>query len=447
MSTDPDVVVVGGGLAGLAAAIRCASFGLSVTVLEKGTQEGGESNARISTGIFHLAWQPMDAPVEVLAQQLSVATDSAISPELARAIASNAKPVLDWLVETGVQFEPSLTRPGYRWHVTPHTTNVGRAISGARGTDRMMKLLYDVFIARGQLRLDSRAVTLEKRRTGWRVLVRNRHGAEEWIQTRNVCLCDGGYQANPELLSRHVTPRADRVVIRGMTSGTGDALVMAQSVGGRMTRLDQFYGHILSADAATHDLWPYPILDELCLHGLLINSSGGILSKPARTGIELANMIAQSADPSDWSVVITAAQWATLGADSPPGGYSALNDLQRLGGTVYYANDAASMARSLGVPVSDLAQGIQRFFGARRGLALVGLPIVPGITFTMGGISVDEDCAVVDDQDQVIKGLFAAGSACGGIQGGPRAGYVGGLAPAAITGWIAGSSIARTEPI
>jgi fumarate reductase flavoprotein subunit len=45
----------------------------------------------------------------------------------------------------------------------------------------------------------------------------------------------------------------------------------------------------------------------------------------------------------------------------------------------------------------------------------------------MGGIVVDGDGAVLDERDRPIPGLYAAGSTIGGLNGGPHAGYVGGL--------------------
>jgi fumarate reductase flavoprotein subunit len=50
----------------------------------------------------------------------------------------------------------------------------------------------------------------------------------------------------------------------------------------------------------------------------------------------------------------------------------------------------------------------------------------------MGGIVVDGDGAVRDQSDGPIPGLFAAGSTIGGLDGGPNAGYVGGLIKATV---------------
>jgi fumarate reductase flavoprotein subunit len=60
------------------------------------------------------------------------------------------------------------------------------------------------------------------------------------------------------------------------------------------------------------------------------------------------------------------------------------------------------------------------------------IPICAAITNTMGDIVVDGNGAVLDQSDTPMPGLFAAGSTVGGLDGGPNAGYVGGLIKATI---------------
>ncbi|MFO1189731.1 MAG: hypothetical protein U1E97_09150 [Alphaproteobacteria bacterium] len=51
---------------------------------------------------------------------------------------------------------------------------------------------------------------------------------------------------------------------------------LAEAAGAALTGLDQFYGHILSADLLRNDrLWPYPILDHLALAGIIVDRQGG----------------------------------------------------------------------------------------------------------------------------------------------------------------------------
>ena len=56
----------------------------------------------------------------------------------------------------------------------------------------------------------------------------------------------------------------------------------------------------------------------------------------------------------------------------------------------------------------------------------------------------DAQARVLDENDVPIEGLYAAGSLVGGLEGGPRAGYVGGLIKAFGIGRIAGRAIAAS---
>lgn len=440
-----DVAVVGGGMAGLVVANRCAQRGLRTVLLEKGAGPDGDSNARISTGLFHLAWRPLDAPADELEAALIAATDGDIDRGIAHAIASNSADALQWLIDEGVSFAPSREGDAFRWHVTPHGVNVGRRIQGDRGSYRMVRRLYANLRARGGAVFHrSRAAALESSADGWRLTVDGTLPGQR-VDARNVVLCDGGFQASPELLTRYVGPRAADLVLRAAVTGTGDALRMAVDVGAATKGLSRFYGHILSRDAVHADLWPYPVLDRLCQQGAIVDSRGQPLGASFADGIQLANILASTADPRGWFVVVTESNCKSYGRDSAPGqGASAYHDLERLGGTVCRAVGARHLAAELRLPAESLADAIESQLGpAAAAGSLVGLPIVPGITFTMGGIAVRPDGAVNCADGSALPGLFACGSACGGIQGGPRGGYLGGLAVATVTAWITAGAIGR----
>ncbi len=73
------------------------------------------------------------------------------------------------------------------------------------------------------------------------------------------------------------------------------------------------------------------------------------------------------------------------------------------------------------------------------------IPLAAGITVTMGGIAIDAAARVLRPDDTPIPGLYAAGSTAGGMEGGPRAGYVGGLIKAFLLGLIAAESAAAAR--
>ena len=71
--------------------------------------------------------------------------------------------------------------------------------------------------------------------------------------------------------------------------------------------------------------------------------------------------------------------------------------------------------------------------------------LAASVTYTMGGISIDGDSRALDRDDRPIPGLYAAGCSTGGLEGGARAGYVGGLTKSAVTGYRAANHIAAAR--
>ena len=70
------------------------------------------------------------------------------------------------------------------------------------------------------------------------------------------------------------------------------------------------------------------------------------------------------------------------------------------------------------------------------------VPLCAGITFTMGGISIDAHARVLRESGEPIAGLYAAGSCTGGLEGRGGAHYLGGLIKAAVFGLLAGEHAA-----
>ncbi|HEX9146102.1 MAG TPA: FAD-binding protein, partial [Candidatus Binatia bacterium] len=95
------------------------------------------------------------------------------------------------------------------------------------------------------------------------------------------------------------------------------------------------------------------------------------------------------------------------------------------------SNDSASLL----VPRTGTAKPLRAPF--------YGLRVVPGITFTMGGVLVNGRCEVLNSQETAIRGLFAAGDTIGGLMGGYHGGYTGGLTQAVVTGMLAGENAAQ----
>ena len=99
-----DVVVIGAGLAGLVAGVRGAELGLRTAVLEKGETALYLCNTRVSGGIFHVAHLDIRQPREVMLAAIRDVTFDHADPALAETLASQAGPMMDWLLGLGAKF-------------------------------------------------------------------------------------------------------------------------------------------------------------------------------------------------------------------------------------------------------------------------------------------------------------------------------------------------------
>ena len=130
-------------------------------------------------------------------------------------------------------------------------------------------------------------------------------------------------------------------------------------------------------------------------------------------------------------------------------------------GEIFSGATIADLARALAVNNADLVKTIEGYnraveSGACHSLRVArtgkpkvlrapfyGLRVVPGITFTMGGILVNGRGQALKENEHPISGLYAAGDAIGGLMGGYRGGYTGGLMQAVVTGILAGENAVR----
>jgi fumarate reductase flavoprotein subunit len=138
--------------------------------------------------------------------------------------------------------------------------------------------------------------------------------------------------------------------------------------------------------------------------------------------------------------------------------------LPNAGGTLHKAGTIPELASLTGLPPERLQVTVESYNEALAAGTLAQLspprrtdrhkampirkapfyavPLCTGITNTMGGIAIDPDGAVLDGNGQPVAGLYAAGGATGGLEGGPSIGYVGGLIKA-VFGLRAAEKIAK----
>ncbi len=463
-----DVVIVGGGIAGMIAANRAAQLELRAVVLEQGSDEKYLCNTRYTGGTFHICLREITLDEETLRQKIVESTAGFVKPELAEVIAREGRRVIRWLQDEGMRFMRASASEYHKWVLAPP----GRSRPGldweGRCGDVLLRTLEGHLSSRGgALVRGARARTLIMDAGRCAGVVAERNGTEVPYHARAVFIADGGFQGDAGLVGRYISTRPERLKQRGAGTGRGDGMKMASAAGAALIGMDRFYGHTLSKDALTNDnLWPYPYLDALITAGLVVDASGQRFVDEGRGGVYVANAVARLEDPLSAHVIFDGAIWEKAGRN---GLIPANPHLEREGATIYRADTPEALASAAHLPADTLKRTISEYNDAIAGKRLQSgytpsrqtaryeacpiatapfhaLPMCAGITYTMGGISVNAHAQALRADGGVIEGLYALGAAAGGLEGGPEVGYVGGLAKGGVTALVAAEHVAASIP-
>ena len=468
-STRRDVVVVGGGIAGMVAAVRAAELGLRATVLEQGRDVRYPCNTRFSGGILHAAYHDVMRSEDELRAIIAKATRDTASRSLTDSVARDGRRLLAWLRGHDVRFMRVGVLEAHRWCIAPPRPIVPGLIEWqGRGPDVMLRTLADRLRDRGgELLLGVRARELVMRDGRCAGLAGERNGEAITLAADAVVIADGGFQANADLFRRFIGPSPERVLQRGAATGRGDGLAMALDAGAASAGMGAFYGHLMSRAALTNPrVWPYPELDGIAAAAIVVGPDGRRLLDEGLGGIAIANALARLHDPACATIVLDAAIWDGPGRSAR---IPANPFLERYGGALPRAQTLDGLADAIGVPRDALAATVQAYNAALDGGRLasldpprsadrikawpirmapfIAIPMCVGITHTMGGIVIDGDGCVLRHDGSRIAGLYAAGSTTAGLEGdagGGRVGYVGGLIKS-VFGLRAAEHIARVR--
>jgi fumarate reductase flavoprotein subunit len=446
-----DMIVIGAGIAGLVAANRAAQLGKRVVVLEKGREEKYLCNSRYTYGTFHINFTDVGADEDALFSRIEACSEGFARKDLARAVAKDGRRLMQWLRSEGVDL---VDLGGYQTNVLapPWRKGFGLTWRGYAGDVALARLEQNLRQRQGRILRGTRACALTLAAGAIEVAADEAAGAAKF-NAASVVIADGGFQASFDLIRAHIASAPEKLLARNGGTATGDGLRMAQAVGAASTGLDMFYGHLHSRDAMnTERLWPRPYADEIAAAGIVIDADGRRFADEGLGGIYLSNAVAHLPNPLGATIVFDQAVW-----DGPPGrGHAQPPNplLPEAGGTLHRAATIAELAAPIGIAPQRLEELVRAYNAAVdagtlhllspprrsdryrawpiRTAPFYAMPICAAITNTMGGIVVDGNGAVLDRSDTPLPGLFAAGSTIGGLDGGPNAGYVGGLIKATI---------------
>jgi len=470
MDAEYDVIVVGGGGSGLAAALSAAEEGCRVLLLEKQPRLGGTTG--IAVGSFTASGtalqqrseitDDLEAHVEDAGRFAPPEIEARNNPSLRRFFLSHAAETLEWLEGMGLSFYGPSPEPPNR---VPRMHNVVPAAKAY-----IAALQANFLKLGGEIRCNaavSRLLQPVDRVEGVEVISKNGR-KREFHARRGVVLAAGDYANSPEIIAE--VKGADFSEIEGINpNATGDGHLLAQSAGGQLLNMDVAYGpelrfvpppgktfhQLLPAGGPLARLmgrlmeftpkfvinamikrllvtWQHPE-NALFDHGaILLNKEGRrFCNEKDWPGREIA--VARQTDKVayillDERLCERFSKWPDFISTAPKIAYAYVEDYLKL------RPDIASTAKILdvvaenaGLSAMNVVKTVQAYnryakrmagdpFGRKgdteelKGLRWVLLgPAKAWFTTTEGGAAVDESLRVLDDQGQPIPGLYAVG--------------------------------------
>jgi len=459
----PDVIVVGGGGSGLAAAIEAATMGRKVILLEKDIKLGGTTAWSIgsisATATPHQIKKGIkDSPIGHYEDIPKFATHLHCedNPRLREILTNQVPDTLRWLMGLGVQFFGPMPEPPHR---QPRMHNV---IPNSRA--------YIAHCRREALRL---GVDI---RTGVRVteliqesgrvcgvIAENGLGKTISIRTQGaVVLASGDYSASKDLKKQMISESAARIEPINVNS-TGDGHIMAQRLGGHI--INGHLAHIgvrfvppprLSLAESLPASTSLARLVKFCMDNLPMALLRPFLMKFLVTVMEPSDklfkagaiMVARNGELiSDWnqdrksllaackehtafilfdsSIAKAFAKWPNYISTAPGVAYAYLADYRSNRSDLFFTDDSISgLATKAGMDPDLLSATVEKVNSGRiqsssaedsppqltNGPWILLGPAKLFVTFTDGGLSVDDSLRVLSREGQVIAGLYAAGS-------------------------------------
>jgi succinate dehydrogenase/fumarate reductase flavoprotein subunit len=430
VATDVDVLVLGGGMAGLSAAAWSVHRGRSVVLVEKG--ELGGSAARAG-----FIWT---APtVEALREAIPDG-----DPQLAERLIEGFGPAVEWVRSMGAEVQPAVTVLRFgRGHQTA-ILNYFRACELAIRDDPRSDIVMGgdaerLIVENGEVRGAE---------------IRLPDGGVRRIRAAATVLATGGFQGDERLRTELIHAQAHDLPLRSNPYSNGAGLRLGRSAGAAFgPEKAGFYGHLMASGVQLRPDDDFPALTlYYSEHGVLLNLRGERFYDET-VGDHLTTM-ALLEQPEARGLLITdervREQWILRPYVEGVMAVDTFDLVYKRGARAAVAEDIDELAylpEEWGYDGETVRQALLDF---NRGVTagaidpprafdatpidkppIYVVEVVPAITFTFGGLRVDGDAHVLDEGGRPIRGLFAAGADAGGVY--VRA-YAGGLAAALVFG-------------
>jgi len=426
MDADVDVLVVGAGACGLAAAIAAHDAGASVAIIEKLDRPGG--NSALSTGSVPAAGTRfqreagIDDSTERFVADLVRKGGPTDCPDLLRRMVETSAETVEWLVDAVGARMVLVTAYKHVGHSVPRL----HAPASRRGQDLVDDLLAAAEKRGIPLAVGNGATSLVTQTgavTG--AEVETSGGEHHRVTARKTILAVNGFAGNRDLVARFC-PEISGAQYFGARGSTGEAVLWGEALGAALGNIGAYQGYAAVCDPHG-SLLSWTTIEK---GGILVNGTG------KRFGDESAgysgytpNVMAQDGpcfaifDQRIFDVTAGEEEFVELanyGGVKKADTIAALAAIHRL--------DEAAVSTAF-ADYNKAARGETEDAFGRRDFALAPLigplyicRVVPGLFHTQGGLMVDIDGRVLRPNGKPIANLFAGGGAAAGLSGRDGAG-------------------------
>ena len=457
-----DVVVIGCGNAALCSALSARDGGASVLVLEKAPEPWRGGNSAFSGGLFRFAFQGMDDIYELVPDlsdeekenieiepythekffdDLARVTEYQTDGDLASTMIDQSLPTLKWMQSKGLRLVLAGGRQAFKVDGKLRFWGglILEIVGGGWGLiDALLEAASNADV---EIRYESKATKLitdsNGRVTG--VSVRGPEGSYD-VHASSVVLASGGFEANSEMRCRYLGPGWELAKVRGTPYNTGDGIKMALDIGA------QPYGHWSGCHSVAWDL------NAPAFGDLTVGESFQKHSYPFAVVVNIngERFLDEGADFRNY----TYAKYGGLIMEQPQRTAYQIFDQKTLhlmrdeyrirDVTKTEANTLEELAEKLEINVENFVKTIKEFNSSiepvkfdptvKDGKCTKGITppksnwaqpideppyeaysVTTGITFTFGGIRVNNKAEVINTENNIIPGLFAAGELVGGV--------------------------------
>ncbi|MBO7711059.1 MAG: flavocytochrome c [Lachnospiraceae bacterium] len=421
--TEADLIVVGGGAAGMTAAVTASENGAAVVLLEKSSKLGGNTPAA-ANGVnaadskVQLAdekYLEVEAGVEGL-ENLQLQNELA-REELVDAFATNSGEMIDWLsglgLEFGVEIQEDDRNPVQNYYMLK---TVGEGATGATMTKAVQDYM-DTTDVTYYLNVDATELMQDETGAVTGVVATDANGDEITFTGKAVLIATGGFGHNQELLGE-VNPKLANATTDEIAPTTGEGLLMAQAVGAKAVDLE--YIQTFPVVMENYGMvTPNKLPGGFGVNAVIVNDNA---ERFTAEGFEIGDAILEQPEGNAYMIF-------REDQISEP--------MQNIinGGFVASADTAAELGEALGLDGEalqatvdayneDVADGTDDAFGKQEPLplegTLYGFKYGVGAHYFMGGILINEKTQVLDENENPIEGLYAAGEVTGGFHGSQR---------------------------